>query len=679
MEASSPLFCTHCGAANRQQAAFCFACGKPLQDDHITSPGSAGLSTDASEGLLSRSSLKDRYLIAGQLGKGGMGAVYKAEDTLFNHRLVAIKEMSQGGLNAQQRADAAADFKREAHMLANLEHAGLPAIYDYFSEEGQWYLVMDFIAGETLEDYLTHTPGGWLPLIEALDIGKQLCNVLAYLHERQPPIIFRDLKPSNVMITPEGKVFLIDFGIARHFKPGQLRDTVSFGSAGYAAPEQYGKTQTTPRSDIYSLGVILHQCLSGNDPANNSPTPFDFPALDMHGQVAPARLATLIHEMLTMNPAGRPDNMSLVWQELHHMTRQLNALPQVKPSRSTPLPPPVPGTSPVTKPEQVVVPMRTMQPPIPQPIAAQAATPSVQRTSTLTYETIHLYTSSVQAMACAPDRSRIVTGGSDGQIQLWGIEEKLQPVRSYQFHQFHTNVIQVIAWSPGSTYITSGDASGLLLIWEAASGKRVYSYRGYSIAITGIAWSPDGRRIATGDSRGRVLVQDALNGDHAYAFTGSDHKACAITWSPDGKTIATGGETGQVQVYDANSRALVYTCNEHTAGITTLAYSPDGCFLAAGDSNGTAYVWKTGEKENVCTYRGHEAAVTALAWSSDSQRIVSGGHDRTAQVWEPTAGGKHIVTYQEHTEHITALLWLADGKRVVSASKDRTLRIWRTY
>ena len=122
---------------------------------------------------------------------------------------------------------------------------------------------MDFIAGETLEDYQSKAPNKRLLLSEVLDIGLQLCIVLDYLHSQQPPIVFRDLKPANIIRTPTGKIYLIDFGIARYFKPGQAKDTVALGSLGYAAPEQYGKAQTTPRADIYSLGAVLHQfCIS---------------------------------------------------------------------------------------------------------------------------------------------------------------------------------------------------------------------------------------------------------------------------------------------------------------------------------------------------------------------------------------------------------------------------------
>ncbi|MFL5624372.1 MAG: protein kinase domain-containing protein [Ktedonobacteraceae bacterium] len=156
-------------------------------------------------------------------------------------------------------------FLREALLLANLQHASLPAIYDYFIEEGYWYLVMDYIPGPTLSTYIQqHAP---LAPLEALNYAIQLCDVLEYLHKQSPPIIFRDLKPSNIILSPDGRVMLVDFGIARYFKAGQLSDTVELGSPGYAPPEQYkGEGQTDGRSDLYSLGVILHEMLSGKHP-----------------------------------------------------------------------------------------------------------------------------------------------------------------------------------------------------------------------------------------------------------------------------------------------------------------------------------------------------------------------------------------------------------------------------
>jgi len=315
-------YCTTCGAANQAQDAFCFACGKPLQT--AVPPPQYPVTGSASgtlTGLLTPNHLlKQRYLILSQLGKGGFGAVYKAEDAQLGNRLLAVKEMSQSGLSPQEIIEATENFKREALLLAGLTHPNLPSIYDHFSEAGRWYLVMDFIEGETLEERLNKEPEGRLSVEETQRIGIQLCTVLGYLHGRQPPIIFRDLKPANIMMTADGHLYLIDFGIARHFKPGQAKDTIAFGSPGYAAPEQYGKAQTTARSDIYSLGANLHQLLTGIDP---SQTPFQFAPLQRQGRPTPPGLESLIMQMLEMNESKRPDSMITIKQQLQSIDAQL--------------------------------------------------------------------------------------------------------------------------------------------------------------------------------------------------------------------------------------------------------------------------------------------------------------------------------------------------------------------
>jgi serine/threonine protein kinase len=214
--------------------------------------------------------LQQRFHLLRQVGKGGFGVIYQAVDTHFGNRLVAIKQLNQKSIAAQKYTAASEAFKREALVLAHLVHPNLPRVYDFFCEGGCWYLVMDFIEGETLEAYL-YRMGGKLRLEQVLQIGIRLCSVLGFLHTRPSPIIYRDLKPTNIMLTREGHLYLIDFGIARFFKPGQAQDTAVFGTPGYTAPEQYGQAQTTPSADIYSLGAMLHRLLTGQNP---SETPF---------------------------------------------------------------------------------------------------------------------------------------------------------------------------------------------------------------------------------------------------------------------------------------------------------------------------------------------------------------------------------------------------------------------
>ncbi len=294
-------FCDDCGAANPLSARFCQNCGALLPFTHTT------------DELPEQTLLANRYQLVSRIGQGGMGAVYKASDTSFNDRPVAIKEMSSVGLSPTSLKEAEDAFTHEAHLLAGLLHPNLPRIYDHFTENDRSYLVMDFIEGQTMEEYLEGSGRGPQPLQKVLSWAEQLCDVLSYLHTQQPPVIFRDLKPSNVMLSKNGHIYLIDFGIARIFKPGKQHDTVALGSPGYAAPEQYGKAQSSQRSDIYSLGSLLHYLLTGVDPSDQ---PFFFqPASRLNPAVSP-QLETLLMRMLEMDSQKRPESAQEVLEEL---------------------------------------------------------------------------------------------------------------------------------------------------------------------------------------------------------------------------------------------------------------------------------------------------------------------------------------------------------------------------
>ena len=268
-----------------------------------------------------QSLLQQRYVIVGQAGKGGMGAVYQAVDTRDTHRRVAIKEMSQGHLSDAGLAEATAQFQREAALLGRLSHPNLPHIYNAFNERGRSYLVMDFIDGKTLLQLLKESGFRPLPVAQVLGYALQLCDVLAYLHQQHPPIIFRDLKPTNVMVTANGHVFLIDFGIARIFKEGQEQDTALLGSPGYAAPEQHGSAQTNPRSDLYSLGATLHCCLTGRDPYNADDR-FRFPPVRQYNPQVPVELDQLIQRLLALDERQRPASAVEVQQVLLKIGQQ---------------------------------------------------------------------------------------------------------------------------------------------------------------------------------------------------------------------------------------------------------------------------------------------------------------------------------------------------------------------
>jgi serine/threonine protein kinase len=210
--------------------------------------------------LSSRTLLHKRYVIMRTIGQGGMAAVYQARDMRHN-TICAIKEMSLSSLPAHERGQAIQNFLAEATILSRLNHPNLPAFTDFFSEGSRHFLVMEYIEGRTLEELLERN-GSPFPERCVLGWARQLCNVLEYLHSQQPPIIFRDLKPGNIMLRNDGRIKLIDFGIARIFRRSGTHDTQMLGTPGFAPPEQYGTAQTDERSDMYSLAMSLFQLLT---------------------------------------------------------------------------------------------------------------------------------------------------------------------------------------------------------------------------------------------------------------------------------------------------------------------------------------------------------------------------------------------------------------------------------
>jgi serine/threonine protein kinase len=217
--------------------------------------------------------LQKRYEIIKVLGVGGMGAVYLAQDLRFSGvvRRCAIKEMISTTPDPHIRRLAVESFTREANLLVQLNHAGIPKIFDFFTESVRSYLVMEYVEGEDLENVLDKTEG-MLKEDTVLDWAIQVCDVLIYLHSQSPPIIFRDLKPSNIMLRPQhNKIALIDFGIAKAFDAGQKGTMI--GTEGYSPPEQY-RGVVDPRGDIYALGATLHHLLTKRDPRLEPPFSF---------------------------------------------------------------------------------------------------------------------------------------------------------------------------------------------------------------------------------------------------------------------------------------------------------------------------------------------------------------------------------------------------------------------
>jgi outer membrane protein assembly factor BamB/tRNA A-37 threonylcarbamoyl transferase component Bud32 len=259
--------------------------------------------------------LQDRYLILGVLGTGGMGSVYKGRDLHFPNvtKLVAVKEMINMATDPTMHEMVVRNFEREADLLATLSHPAIPRIYDYFTHDRSSYLVMEFIEGKDLEAILREQDD-FIPEETVVGWAIELCDVLSYLHEHKPqPVVFRDMKPSNVMVDQHSHIRLIDFGIARVFQPGEKGTMI--GTEGYSPPEQY-RGEASPAGDLYALGATLHHLLTQRDPRSEPPFSFaERPIRDINPDVSP-EVEAVVSAALSYDPKDRFQDAQAMSQAL---------------------------------------------------------------------------------------------------------------------------------------------------------------------------------------------------------------------------------------------------------------------------------------------------------------------------------------------------------------------------
>lgn len=283
------------------------------------------------QGLLQPgATLQDRYQVIDILGVGGFSSVYKARDMHFPSvtRLCAVKEMVHVNRDPKIRQMATSSFEREASILATLDHPAVPDVYDFFTESDRSYLVLEYINGQDLEALLSEQ-GTYFPVDTVFEWALQICEVIEYLHNHQPkPVIFRDLKPSNIMLDRHGRIRLIDFNIAKLFQTG-LKGTM-IGTEGYSPPEQY-RGEASPAGDIYALGATLHHILTRQDPRTEPPFSFVDRPINFVNEDVPAEFEAIIMRCLSYDVSERYQKISELRHALEAINPTIIAFSQVRP------------------------------------------------------------------------------------------------------------------------------------------------------------------------------------------------------------------------------------------------------------------------------------------------------------------------------------------------------------
>ncbi|MBC8163409.1 MAG: serine/threonine-protein kinase [Roseiflexaceae bacterium] len=616
--------------------------------------------------------IQNRYQIERLLGTGGFARVYLARDQRLG-RPVAVKEMSASRLDDLEQQQALTLFEQEARMLAQLDHPGLTNIWDYFQHDDRAYLVMEYVPGPTLRD-LVISHGRPLPEPLTLACGVQLCAVLGYLHGRTPQVIFRDLKPGNVIVedlddgvaatpamSPENlQLKLIDFGIARLFKPEQSADTLVIGTPGYASPEGYGHGQTDQRSDIYSLGATLHHLASGQAPSGLILPPL----LDVNPQASPA-LARVIARATALKPDQRYQNVEALRRDL-----QAIAASELRPNTAPPLAP------------RLTVPLAPTQP---RPAAAANLSPlpmavialliiGMLALGGLALRALGQGNSASVPGTAAPQAAPITAAGLTGQLLYGQCPTRLNQCDIYREDLASQSRSQLIGGDINSSADISFDGTRITITRNsvvylgplAAPTERAISPAGVPSRYG--AFSPDGRFVAYIENTNvdaRLAIYDTATSTRRLVEPNFAQYGW-VTWEGQGLTYAAADAGNGVQdifvvAGDGASRNLTNTpaVNEEFP-----AWSPDGrslVFAANAPSElATRQIVRldaaSGERTVLTTQPGPH---TSPAYSPNGEFIayasaVGGGR---FQIWTMRADGGAAQQLRAEDESHYYLRW----------------------
>lgn len=649
------------------------------------------------------------YRILRELGRGGMGLVFlavRADDAY--QKQVAIKLVSPNPL----QPELVRRFRRERQILADLDHPNIARLLDGGTTEQGWpYVVMEYVEGIPLTHYCWVNQ---LALSRRLQLFLDVCAAVQYAHQNL--IIHRDLKPANILVTQAGVVKLLDFGIAKLLKPERQQATAYETQSGvlmmtpeYASPEQMRGDALTTASDVYSLGVLLYELLTGHLPyqlkshalpeiiravCESEPL---LPSIRVgQSQTAPRDFAAARPERLGIQLKGDLDNIALT--ALHkEAARRYSTVQQLSEDIGRHLAGELIFARQATlgyrvqrfvKRYRVVVAatalvLVTLLGGIAATLRqARVAQTHARANRRLAYAgQMHLATqawelANIGQLRELVEQSRPQPGEEDLRGFEWYYLWRLAHRNGERFSLPHPQEVWAVDYSPDGQRIASGCADNKLRVWNAASGQLLGEYSGHTAYIWDVAWSPDGRQLATAGEDGTARLWEAATGHELVVFKGHTHKRVnAVAFSPDGKRLATGSRDGTARIWEIATGRELLTIQASASWVNTVAFSPDGRWLATSHGAGTTLkLW------NAATGREIRAIdVPTTIWSSafspDGKTLAVGGKTGTAYLLEVSTG-KELAAFKGHRDEIKSVAFSQDGKMLATASNDRTIKLW---
>jgi WD40 repeat protein len=667
------------------------------------------------------------YEILDELGRGGMGVVYKARQVGLN-RLVALKMVLAG---THAAAPDLLRFRTEAEAIARLVHPHIVQIHEIGQHEGRPFFSLEFCPGGSLDKKLAGTP---LPPREAARLVASLAQAMQVAHEAG--VVHRDLKPANVLLAADGTPKITDFGLAKKLDDcsGQTQTGQIMGTPSYMAPEQAAGTGQPigPAADVYALGAIRYEMLAGRPPFKGASVLETLDQVQHQEPVPPCRLTpkvprdleTICLKCLEKEPKKRYDSALALEQDLQRFLdgEPIRARPvtplhrALKWVRRRPALAAAYGLLALAvvfgglgggatwlwrraegarKEAEAARRQLTVLSYIHQIGLAQRewqegdvahveqllqSCPEGMRGWEWRYVhrlchselfTLRGHAGGIAGVAFNPDGTRLASASNDGTVRVWDTENGRE-VRSFRGHS-------TVAFSPDGTHLASAGDNGKVVLWSCETGGEIRSLAGHTDHVNGVAFSPDGTCLASASDDQTARLWDLRTGGEVLTLRGLFGNVEGLAFTPDGQQLAAGSsepwhDGGGITIWDTRTGQKVRSF-QTPYRINGIALSPDGRQLAGACGDQAVRVWETNSGRDVCTLWGHAGLIYGVAFSPDGKHLASCGDDQTVKVWD-LAVGRELFSLRGHRAGVLRVAFSPDGRRLASASGDQTLKIW---
>ena len=599
------------------------------------------------------------YQIGKVLGKpGGFGITYLGWNVQLETK-VAIKEYlplqiaGRGAgtvavsVHAEENSEVfeygLKSFLEEARTLAQLRHESIVRVQNFFRENGTAYMVMEYLEGQSLEEYLAKI--GRVTAPDAVALFLPVLNGLSYMHQKN--ILHRDIKPANIYLTEEGKAILLDFGAARQAVQEKSQSMTAIVTPGYAPWEQYHrKGKQGPWTDVYACAATLYRMVTGQNPPEGAERILEDDIVPVD-RLVPGIDATIAAEIMTGLAVKMEERPQTAKKYLDLLTgerqvrkaepepaKQVAAPVQAMPEAAVPKNP----EKAINAPEDAFGAVDAPQKPKKKPgiIVWAALVAAVvilvgyyglfdQRAT----KVLSGHTRSAQSVSFSPDGRTLASGSFDNTIRLWDVVsgKELQQLSG------HTGSVQAVSFSPDGRTLASGSSDKTIRLWEVSSGKELRQMLGFGF-VRSVAFSPNGRTLTIGSSDNTIRLWEVSSGKELRQLTGHTNSVWSVAFSPDGRTLASGSDDKTIRLWEVASGKELQQLSGHTGSVQAVSFSPDGRTLASGSLDKTIRLWNVVSGKELSKLAGHTSSVWSVAFSPDGRTLARGSDDNQIRLWD---------------------------------------------